>query len=79
MHDEYPGPGEGCCVKINERCCVRIKKRRARCWGHLDRRLVIAGWLAADAAVLRRAYADLASHFRCEAMGLSALPRIWHV
>jgi len=42
--------------------------------------LVVARWLAADAALLRRAYADLACHLRCEAMGLPRrLPRIWHV
>jgi urease accessory protein len=42
--------------------------------------LVVARWLAADAAQLRRAYADLACHLRSEAMGLPRrLPRIWHV
>ena len=42
--------------------------------------LVIARWLAADAAVLRRAYADLACHFRSAALGLpNRLPRVWHV
>jgi urease accessory protein len=42
--------------------------------------LVLARWLGADAALLRRAYADLACHLRCEAMGLPhRLPRIWHV
>ena len=42
--------------------------------------LVLARWLAADAALLRHAYADLACHLRCEAMGLPRrLPRIWHV
>jgi urease accessory protein len=42
--------------------------------------LVIARWLAADAAVLRRAYADLACHFRSAALGLpDRLPQVWHV
>lgn len=42
--------------------------------------LVIARWLAADAALLRRAYANLACHFRSTALGLPpCLPRIWHV
>jgi urease accessory protein len=42
--------------------------------------LVIARWLAADAAVLRRAYADLACRFRSAALGLPPrLPRVWHV
>jgi urease accessory protein len=42
--------------------------------------LVIARWLAADPAVLRRAYADLACHFRSAALGLpKRLPRVWHV
>jgi urease accessory protein len=42
--------------------------------------IIIARWLAADAALLRRAYADLACHFRCTALGLPPrLPRIWHV
>jgi urease accessory protein len=42
--------------------------------------LVIARWLAADAAELRRAYADLACHLRQVAMGLPPLlPRLWHV
>jgi urease accessory protein len=42
--------------------------------------LVIARWLAADAALLRRAYADLACHLRSAALGLPArLPRVWHV
>jgi urease accessory protein len=42
--------------------------------------LVVVRWLAADAAVLRRAYADLACHFRSAALGLpDRLPRVWHV
>jgi urease accessory protein len=42
--------------------------------------VVIARWLAADAAVLRRAYADLACHFRSAALGLPPrLPKVWHV
>ena len=42
--------------------------------------LVVARWLAADAAALRRAYADLACHLRQVAMGLPPLlPRLWHV
>jgi urease accessory protein len=42
--------------------------------------LVIARWLAADAAVLRRAYADLACRLRSAALGLPVrMPRIWHV
>jgi urease accessory protein len=42
--------------------------------------LIVARWLASDAALLRRAYADLACHFRSTALGLPAtLPRIWHV
>ena len=42
--------------------------------------LAVARWLAADAALLRQAYADLACHWRAEALGLPRqLPRIWHV
>jgi len=42
--------------------------------------LVIARWLAADAAALRRAFADLACHLRQVAMGLPPLlPRLWQV
>ncbi|MGB9646790.1 MAG: urease accessory protein UreD [Stellaceae bacterium] len=42
--------------------------------------LIIARWLAADAAALRRAYADLACHFRSAVLGLpDRLPRVWHV
>jgi urease accessory protein len=42
--------------------------------------LVIARWLADDAASLRRAYAKLAGHLRCEALGLPRrLPRLWYV
>jgi urease accessory protein len=42
--------------------------------------LVVARWLASDAAVLRRAYAGLAGHLRQAAMGLPpSLPRLWHV
>ena len=42
--------------------------------------VVIARWLAADAAVLRRAYADLACHFRSAALGLpQRLPGVWDV
>jgi len=42
--------------------------------------LVIARWLAADAAALRRAYADLACYFRSAALGFPPrLPRVWHV
>jgi urease accessory protein len=41
--------------------------------------LVVARWLAADAAVLRDAYVDLACHFRREALALAPrLPRLWH-
>jgi urease accessory protein len=42
--------------------------------------LVVARWLAADPLPLRRAFADLACHFRRAAMGLPPrLPRLWHV
>jgi urease accessory protein len=42
--------------------------------------LVIARWLAADAAALRLAYADLARHLRQVAMGLPPLlPRLWQI
>jgi len=42
--------------------------------------LVIARWLAADAAALRRAYMDLACHLRQAAMGLPPrIPRLWQV
>jgi urease accessory protein len=42
--------------------------------------VVIARWLADDAASLRRAYTDLACHFRSVMLGLPPrLPRIWHV
>lgn len=42
--------------------------------------LVVARWLAADAALLRRVYANLACHFRSTALGLPPqLPRVWHV
>lgn len=42
--------------------------------------LLIARWLADDAAILRRAYADLACHFRSSVLGLPAhLPRVWYV
>jgi hypothetical protein len=42
--------------------------------------MVVARWLAADAAALRRAYAGLACHLRQAAMGLPpSLPRLWHV
>jgi urease accessory protein len=42
--------------------------------------LVVARWLAADAGLLRCAYADLACHFRSAALGLpDRLPRVWHV
>jgi urease accessory protein len=41
--------------------------------------LVVARGVAADAAVLRDAYVDLACHFRREAMALEPrLPRLWH-
>ena len=42
--------------------------------------LVIARWLATDAAVLRRTYAELACHLRLAGLGLPhRLPRVWHV
>ena len=42
--------------------------------------LVVARWLASDAAALRRAYADLAAHLRREEMGFPArLTRFWHL
>ena len=42
--------------------------------------LVIARWLAANAAALRRAYADLACHLRQAAMELPPLmPPLWNV
>jgi urease accessory protein len=41
--------------------------------------LIVARWLASDAAALRRSYAELASHFRSTALGLPPhLPRTWH-
>jgi len=41
--------------------------------------LVVARWLATDGLALRRAFGDLACHFRAAAMGLPALlPRLWH-
>jgi urease accessory protein len=41
--------------------------------------LVVARWLGPDPLALRRAFADLACHFRRAAMGLPArLPRLWH-
>jgi urease accessory protein len=42
--------------------------------------LLVARWLAADAALLRRAYAGLAGHLRQAAMGLPpSLPRLWQI
>jgi urease accessory protein len=42
--------------------------------------LVIARWLAVNTASLRRAYAELASHLRCEVFELPRrLPRLWYV
>jgi urease accessory protein len=42
--------------------------------------IVVARWLAAEAAALRRAFADLACLWRHAAMGLPArLPRLWSV
>ena len=42
--------------------------------------VVVARWLGPDALVLRRAFADLACHWREAAMGLPAhLPLLWHV
>jgi urease accessory protein len=42
--------------------------------------VLVARWLASDAALLRRAFADLACHLRAAAMGLPPrLPRLWHV
>ena len=42
--------------------------------------LLIARWLAHDAAALRRCYADLACYLRARAMGLPPrLPRLWRV
>ncbi len=42
--------------------------------------LLVARWLAAEPLPLRRAFADLACHWREAAMGLPArLPRLWHV
>src|SRR5207244_1699891 len=51
-----------------------------RAWVTAIAGLLVARWLAADAAALRRAYADLAAHLRCEAMGLApSLTRLWHI
>jgi urease accessory protein len=42
--------------------------------------LIVARWLAADTAVLRQAYADLACHLRSAALGLPPrLLRSWYV
>ncbi len=42
--------------------------------------LVVARWLGPDGQALRRAFADLACHWREAAMGLPRrLPRLWHV
>ena len=41
--------------------------------------LVVARWLADEPAALRRAFADLACHWRQTAFGLPPhLPRVWH-
>jgi urease accessory protein len=41
--------------------------------------VAVTRWLSADAAVLRRAFVDLACHWRQAALGLPArLPRLWH-
>jgi urease accessory protein len=41
--------------------------------------LAVARWLTDEPAVLRRAFADLACHWRQEAIGLPPrLPRVWH-
>jgi urease accessory protein len=41
--------------------------------------IVVARWLAAEPAALRRAFAELACHWRQAAMGLPPrLPRLWH-
>jgi len=41
--------------------------------------LVVARWLGPDGQALRRAFADLACHFRAAAMGLPLrLTRLWH-
>jgi urease accessory protein len=42
--------------------------------------LLVARWLAEDAMPLRRAYADLACHFRSAVLGLPPrLPQLWHI
>jgi hypothetical protein len=42
--------------------------------------LLVARWLGADAAALRRSYTDLACHFRSTILGLPPrLPRLWYV
>jgi urease accessory protein len=42
--------------------------------------LLVARWLAADARLLRLAFADLACHLRAAAFALPArLPRLWHI
>lgn len=42
--------------------------------------IVAARWLASEPVALRRAFVDLACHWRHAAMGLPArLPRLWHI
>jgi urease accessory protein len=42
--------------------------------------LLVARWLASDERLLRRAYAELACHWRAKALGWpQRMPRLWHV
>jgi urease accessory protein len=65
------------CVRVVQSACAATALRAA---ATAVSGLVIARWLAADAALLRRAYADLACRFRSAALGLpDRLPQVWHV
>jgi len=71
-----PGRFLDCARKIQSACAIDTVRSGVTAVSGL----VIARWLAADPAALRRAYANLALHLRREAMGFAPrLTRLWHV
>ncbi len=83
FRDLDPGAGRARSAEISSTLPARCRPPRRKGSGPASppsAGLLVARWLAADAALLRRAYADLACHWRAEALGLPPrLPRIWHV
>jgi urease accessory protein len=74
-----PGNGEVQSHLVGARAVQSVAKGGLRAAVTAVKGLLIGRWLAADALILRRAYGDLAGHWRAVALGLPPrLPALWH-